>query len=331
MRFGLFATLVITLLLPAAVVAQSFGDIGDNTSSFTISASPQYPSPYGTATLSFLSPTIDLTSATMTITVAGKNAYQGTVRSFAVPLGKAGSITNIAVTIVSGGTTYAQTLKIQPQDVVLVAEPVASAPVLYPGKPAVPLEGSVRVVAATNLRGANGNASNPTALSYSWAVDGVQIANASGIGKATILVASPLQYRSREISVTVASQDGSLVGGAALSLSAEEPSVRVYENSPLLGIRFDRALSGTYTIGGVESTLYAAPFSLPTTAGAPLLRWFLNGDAVQTGNVLTLRPTGSGRGTATLSLVASAGDYSKATANLSLFFGEAPNSNFFGL
>ncbi|MFA5997782.1 MAG: hypothetical protein WC814_00045 [Candidatus Paceibacterota bacterium] len=331
MRFGLFASLIITLLLPAVVAAQSLGELEDGTTSFTVSVSPQYPVPYGTATLSFLSPTIDLTSATMTIIVAGKNVYQGSVRPFAVPLGKVGSITNIVVTIASGGTDYRQTLTVQPQDVALIAEPVSSAPVLYPGKPLVPLEGKIRVVAMSNLRSAGGKASSPSALSYSWAVDGVKIANASGIGKTTILVASPLQYRSREISLTVMSQDGGLVGGATLSLSAEEPSVRVYENSPLLGIRFDRALSGTHTIEGAESTLYAAPFSLPTTTGTPLLQWFLNGDAVQTGNALTLRPTGSGRGTATLSFVASAGDYSKATANLSLSFGAQPSTNLFGL
>ena len=103
------------------------------------------------------------------------------------------------------------------------------------------------------------------------------------------------------------------------------------ENDSLLGIRYDRALSNHYAIAGAESTLYAAPFSFPTTNGVPLLQWFLNGATAQTGNSITLRPTGSGEGDASLSLVASAGAYTTATANLSLSFGSKPGSNFFGL
>jgi len=265
------------------------------------------------------------------VSVNGSNIYQGSVRPVAVPLGKAGSVTKIIVMLSSGGTNYFQTLSIQPQDVVLIAEPLSSAPVLYPGKPLVPLEGDVRIVAIANVRNASGKAVSPSALSYSWTVDGVQIANSSGIGKSAVIVASPLQYRARDVSVSVMSPDGNLVGGDSLSLSPQEPSIRLYENDPLLGIRFDRALSDTYTIDGTEATLYAAPFSLPTTNGLPFIQWFLNGSAAQTGNLITLRPSGSGQGSASLSLTASAGGNTPAATNLSLIFGATRSSNFFGL
>jgi hypothetical protein len=182
-----------------------------------------------------------------------------------------------------------------------------------------------------NLKNAGGTSLDPGVLSYAWTVDGTQIANSSGIGKEVVIVASPMQYRVRDVSVAVRSQDGSQVGGASLSLSALEPSVRIYGNDPLLGIRFDHALSNNYAIAGAESTLYAAPFSLPTTNGTPLFQWFLNGAVAQTGSSITLRPTGSGQGSASLSLVASSGGYTTATANLSLTFGATSGSNLFGL
>ena len=172
-----------------------------------------------------------------------------------------------------------------------------------------------------NLADTSGKSTSPTTYSYAWTVDDTRIANSSGIGKSAIIVASPLQYRSRTVSVAVTNANGSQVGGASLSLSAEQPSLRVYENDPLLGIRYDRARSGSYTISSAEMTLYAAPFSLPTTGGAPFIQWFLNGSSVQTGNSITLRPTGSGKGKASLSLVASAGESNTATTNLSLIFG----------
>jgi len=333
MRSGILMTLA--LALPLLASAQSLpgleglgGVVGP---SFSISMAPQYPAPFSTATLSFLSTTIDLSNATLAVSANGKNIYQGSIQPVSIQLGKAGSVTNISATMTSGDATYKQVLSVQPEDVVLVAEPMASVPPLYPGKPSVPLEGSVRVVTVANLRNAGGTMLNPASLSYAWTVDSTQIANSSGIGKMSVIVASPLQYRARNVSVIVRSSDGALVGGASLSLSPVNPTVRIYENDSLLGIRFDHALLSGYTIGGSESTLYAAPFSFPTIGGAPTLQWFLNGSAAQTGNMITLRPTGSGQGSASLSLVASSGSYTTATTNLSLVFGAKPSTNFFGL
>ena len=326
----LLIALAFALLVPGAALAQSLGGLG-NTSSFTLSASPQYPAPYSTATLSFLSSSLTLSNATLSVSVGGKNIYQGSVQPVAVTLGKAGSITNVTATISSNGAKYSQVLSIQPEDVALVVEPIASVPPLYPGKPSVPLEGSVRVVAMANVRNMKGVPLDPSTLSYAWTVDSTQIADSSGIGKSAIMVASPLQYRVRTVSVVVMSQDGALVGGDSITLSPVNPTVLIYENDPLLGIRFDHALSNSYAITGAESTLYAAPISFPTTGGTPLLQWFLNGAAAQTGNSITLRPTGSGQGSASLSLTASAGSYTTAMANLSLSFGAAASTNLFGL
>jgi len=329
MRSGLIATLIFALLLPIAASAQAIGAIGGE--AFSVSVSPQYPEPMGRAIISMLSSTIDLANATIVVSVAGKEIYRGNAQPVAIPLGKAGSVTTAKVTAIWANESYTQTISIQPQDVAIIAEPISSAPVLYPGKPLVPIEGSVRVVAVANVQDSKGKMLDPASLSYSWTVDDTRIANSSGIGKTAIIVASPLEYRSRSVSVAVTSQDGALAGGASFSLSAQQPSVRIYENDPLLGIVYDRALSDAYNISGTEDTLFAAPFSFPITNGAPLLQWFLNGEAVQTGNSITLRPTGSGQGNASLSLVASAGESAKATENLSLSFGAAPGGGFFGL
>ena len=163
-------------------------------------------------------------------------------------------------------------------------------------------------------------------------VDDTKIVNASGIGKDTIVVASPMQYRERTVSVTVRSQDESVGSGASLSLAPQEPIIRIYKNDPLLGILYDHTISNSHTISGTETSFYGAPYSFPTTGGAPKLQWFLNGAMAQTGNSITLRPTGSGQGNASLSLVALAGDSTTATTNLSLSFGVATGGGgFFGL
>src|SRR3989344_9305709 len=138
-------------LLPGAASAQSLGNLGGN-DSFTVSVSPQYPAPYSQATLSFVSSALNLSNATLIVSIAGKETYRGSVQPVSVTLGKAGSVTKVTTTISAGGASQKQTISIQPQDVALIVEPVSSAPPLYPGKPFVPLEGDSRVVAAANLR-----------------------------------------------------------------------------------------------------------------------------------------------------------------------------------
>ncbi len=330
MRLSVFAALALTLL-PITASAQSLASPLGNTNTFSITVTPQYPAPLGQAVISLLSSELDLTNATVSVSVNGKQIYKGSARPIIVPLGKGGSVSTVLVTVSYGDGQYQESVTIQPQEVSLIAEPVATAPALYLGKPFVPLEGTTRVVAVASLRDAGGKTIDPATLSYAWTVDGAQIAGSSGIGKSAVMVASPLRYRNRQVSVAIQSQDGALVGGAALSLSSEEPRIRIYENNPLLGIRYDHALSNTYAIAESEASLYAAPYSLPKLGRAPVLRWFLNGSPAQTGSSLTLRPAGVGRGTAELSVTASAGTEAIATAALTISFGSQAGSNFFGL
>lgn len=330
MRFGFFTILAITLFFPGIIFAEGLGEVGSS-DPFSISVAPQYPAPGSSATISFLSYLLDLNNATVTVSVGNKQIYKGTSQPISIPLGKAGSVTSVTVVISSGTTSYTKSLVLQPQDVSIIVEPISSSPVLYPGKPSVPLEGDSRIVAVANISDAGGKAIDPSTLSYSWTVDGAQIANSSGIGKSAIIVASPLQYRERPVSVVVQSQMGNLVGGASLSLAPKEPTVRLYENDPLLGIRFDHALPSTYSIRGAELSVYAAPFSMPLIHGTPFVQWFLNGSPVQTGSLVTLRPSGKGEGDATLSLTASTGTSLNATSLISLSFGAKRSTNFFGL
>lgn len=325
----LILAIALASLLPSAAFAQT---IGATETPFTLSVSPQYPQPYSQVTVSVLSSSLDLTNATLNVSTNNADIYQGNAQPVTVTLGAAGSVTNVTAIIASNGSSYLETVSIQPEDVALVAEPVASAPVLYPGKPSVPLEGGTRVVAVANFATAGGKALDPNALDYTWTVDGTEITGGSGIGKTALVVASPLEYRDRAVSVTVQSQDGALVGGDSLTLTPEEPTVRIYANDPLLGILFDHALADSYAISGSEAALYAAPYSFPTASGAPAVQWFLNDNAAQTGNSITLRPTGAGAGNASLSVTASAGDSTTAAADLSLSFGASSSGlNIFGL
>lgn len=330
------AACVLTLAAPLAM-AQSVSDLSNLTSEgapppTTLTLTPSYPQPYGTATLSVQSTTLSLGNATLAVSVNGKSVYQGNVQPVTITIGAPGVATTISTTVTSQGQSYPTSMTIDPGDVSLVEEPLASVPPLYPGKPLVPLSGQVRLVAIAGFATAAGTPINPNTLSYTWTEDGSVLGSASGIGRSSVVVAAPLEYRASDISVSITTQDGVEQGGGSVSLSPQDPSVRIYASDPLLGILFDHALAGPFAITGTEASFYAAPYSFATSNGAPAINWFLNGASAGNTNSVTLRPTGTGSGNGTLSVsVSESGLYENATADLPLSFGSSGSTNFLGL
>jgi len=324
-RAALLAGLVCAL--PSLASAQTFGA----GTPFTLSVTPDNPAPYGTVRITPIANQVDVANATMTVTANGKTVASGNAGPATITLGAAGVPITIVVRLTEAGSVYTEQVIVTPQGIVLVAEPLSSAPPLYPGKALVPLGGSVRVVAVADMRSTGGKRLNPDTLSYAWTVDGVDFDGASGIGRKTAIVDSPLPYHSSSVVVTVISPDGLLASGASIDLVSTDPSVRIYERDPLLGIRFDRVLTSPYALPGAEATLYAGLYSFPTSLGAPSLQWFVNGILAQTARLITLRPTGSGAGTASLSVSGTSGGEAAASSDLSVTFGSSGGSTLFGL
>jgi hypothetical protein len=119
-----------------------------------------------------------------------------------------------------------------------------------------------------------------------------------------------------------------VVGQASLLISPGNPLVRIYENDPLLGPLYDTALPSSVTLTDSEDTYRAVPYYFNST---PSLTWQVNGTPSQTGPDITVRPSGSGEGTAMLGVSGSTGALGQsAEAGLSVTFGKS-GSGFFGL
>lgn len=322
----LSALALASYLAPVIATAQSVG----STDPITLSVSPDYPAPYGQITITPSSGLLTLSSASFVLSVNGKEIYRGNAKPVAISLGAGGTATTIRGTLIDSSGSYSTSVLVRPQDVALVIEPVSSAPALYLGKPLVPLEGTARIVAVANMRTASGVALDPNTLFYAWTVDNAQIGSVSGAGKTSIVVNTPLQYRQSTVSVSVSNADGTLVGGDSVTLSGNAPSVRIYENDSLLGIRFDHALSGSYSLNAAEEMLFGVPYSFPLANGAPTLAWFLNSVSAQGGSGITLRPTGTGKGSASVSLTATSKEGTTASTNIQFGFGSG-STNIFGL
>ncbi|MEJ0053723.1 MAG: hypothetical protein WDN10_03310 [bacterium] len=324
MRF--FAYALLGILLPATVFAQ--GVFGTGGPALTLAISPDYPRPYDTITASLSSNSIDLAAAIITILADGKEIPMTNGRA-RVTLGAAGSATVVKAIATIGGQAYSASQTVRPAEVALIAEPAATSHPFYPGGFGIPSQGQVRLVALPDLRATGGKRFTDGTLVYKWKLNGQELADLSGIGRSVVSMTAPVRYRDATIEVTVLSPDQSLVADSVLRISPSDPSVRVYESDPLLGIRYDRALGDEFAMPGAEATFVAVPYGFART---PAIVWTVNSGASGSNPAITLRSTG-GKGSAAVSVTATLPQlFETATRALRISFGETSGgTGIFGL
>ncbi len=297
------------------------------TDPLTLSINPTYPRPYQTVTVTPESTLIDLSASSITFSVNGTVVQKSTGgESAAITIGGPGTVTTIKVTALNNGTTYTKTQVIRPADVALIVEPTSTTHPFYEGASLVGSEGRLRLIAVPDLRTSSGVQIPASSLVYTWKNGEQILQGSSGIGKSVLTATAPVRYRDSVITVTVTSQDSSVVGQASVRISPRDPVLKVYENDPLLGPLFDTALSNSITLNDTEATYRAVPYYFTSN---PTLTWEVNGAASQTGKDITVRPSGNGKGTASLRVSATSGTLGQtANTTLTVGFGKTTNSIF---
>ncbi len=299
---------------------------------FFININPLYPQPYSSVQLSLSSNSISVTNSTFSVSVNGKKVGVGTgAQQISFETGAPGKSMVVVVSATFHGKVYKKTLTLHPASVALVVEPLATAPVWYQGIPTIPSFGKVRLVAIPNMQ-ANGKQIDPSKLSYSWKI-GDQMLPTSGVGKDSAIIDAPLPYRNILVSVVVHNLQNTQTAQQALTMVSNTPIVHIYADNPLTGIDYNHALSSSAQIGSVESTFVAVPYGFPLGGDTPSTTWSLNDVTVQTGPLLTVRPQGSGTGSATMSAtVQKEPEDVQESAQLSIQFGShASGFGLFGL
>lgn len=294
----------------------------------SITLSPEYPRPYDTVTIRVDSTLVDLAASTIQILVNGKVVAENS-RTASFTMGAPGTRSTITVRAKDDAGLHQAQMVVSGADVALVVEPTSTVPPFYLGARLVAPEGSVRIIALPDFQNANGTKIPPQNLSYTWKFGDRILQNESGIGKNILSARAPVRYRDAQITLTVTTQDKSLVAEATTRVSPVDPLVRVYTNDPLRGINFATALSGTRSLSGEEESYRAVPYFFRTT---PTIQWTLNGTPSDTDPNLTVRTTGTTKGTAVLGVTASEkGTFNSAENRFTIQFGEGKSTGIFGL
>ena len=291
---------------------------------------PDYPRPYQTVTVVPESSSIDLSASRVTATVNGTTVSEGSgAEPIYVTVGGPGTVTTVVVRASTGGQTYTKTLAIRPADVALIVEAQSSAHPFYEGGRLVASEGGLRIVAIPDLRTSSGAVLSANDLVYTWRNGEQILQRESGIGKYVLTATAPVLHRDARISVTVTSQDQSVVAQAATAIAPSDPTVRVYRRDPLLGPLYGTALPKTTQLAGTEESFRAVPYFFGQPPG---FVWQVNGVPNDTDDDITVRAVGEGRGRALLGVTArSSTSLESAGSSLAVEFGENSGFSFFGL
>jgi hypothetical protein len=335
MKYLYLAVILLTsaTMAPQTLFAQTFEGLGTQSNALSVSVSPKRPGPNQPVTVTIESFSLDLNRSEISWFLNGKIQTENIgQKTFSFKTGGPGSISNILIVVKTReGTVTEQSLNIRPATVDLIWEAVSYTPPFYKGKALYPFQGTVKVVAIPNIVTQNGGLLDAKNLVYTWKVDGHPATDVSGYGKNFIFFNGGIPLKPTSVTVEVASLDQTYAAEGSTKFSPVQPQVIFYEDSPLLGTLYGKAMSKNTTLQNEEIKITAVPYFAGTRNkedGNLEYEWQMNNQIVQMfGNKSSLafrQEKGEvGMGMATVSLVVSNPKkiFQSAMAGLSLSFG----------
>jgi hypothetical protein len=259
--FRTLTPLIALITLMPLVASAQLGLVGLETS-VVIVMSPQNPGPHQDVQLTAQSSVFDLSHSDLTWRANGKVIGSGTgATRVSITTGGFGSESDVTVDVIGINNTIASaSATIIPTSLDLLYESDAYAPPFYQGR-TLPSPGSSLVLQAMpHFFRPSGAAVAASDLTYTWRKNGQVLGSLSGKGKYAVVVPAPVLYGRDTISVEAHSTDGLLQGEASLAIAAQDPQVLLYEDHPIFGLRYSRALTATTFTSESEMTFAAIPY-----------------------------------------------------------------------
>ncbi len=224
---------------------------------------PENPGPNELVNVSISSFSTDLNAASITWKINNKTIKSGKgVKTFSFSTGGFNSTTDLDIVIYTNeGDTVEKSYSITPTNVDLVWQAYGYTPPFYKGKTLFSHQDMIQFVAIPHMKDSSGREISPKNLIYTWTRNGSVAGDYSGYGKNTYTVVGSIISRPLDVSVEVSSPDVNGVGTAEVVASPIEPTVLMYEKSPLYGIQFQKALTNTVELNDAkEITVIGIPY-----------------------------------------------------------------------
>lgn len=243
----------------------------------SIELAPTYPKPNSTVNVGLKMYTEDLNSSLITWIVNGKKVAEGRGEiNQTINTPSSGSKLDITVYVtLQSGTTFTKSINLRLGEVYIAWESDSYTPPFYKGKALFPPQGEVRVSAFPELYSGSTKI-NSSKLNYKWTVNNQVEQSQSGYGKSSILLKGPILGTELNINLLVTDPVTNAVAQGNLNIKPNKPVIVFYENNPLYGIVYEKALNLGTTLKGEEVSVIASPFFL-NTKDIIKYSWKMNG------------------------------------------------------
>jgi len=253
------ALVAVPVYLPARTSAQI--SIPGAETALSLALSPQYPAPDSGVTLTLQSFLFDIDSSTVTWTVNGKVIAQGDgIKTLDVKTGPIGSKLSVVADIAGPDGSASAAATVIPTSIDLLWESDSYTPPFYGGR-ALPSAGSrVHLVAIPHFVSANGEEIPSDRIIFTWKKDNEVLETLSGRGKSSATIEGPSLFGTETVVVDASAVDGSIAGQALVRIPDTEPLLTLYENHPLFGVLYHRALDASAFVPENEVSFTAVPY-----------------------------------------------------------------------
>jgi len=231
------------------------------TDDIILEMTPQNPSPGQQVRVEVESFTTDLQKAIITWTINGEARQQEVGNQTFIFIAPNAGINTVVgvVTSFSNGSVARDSIIITPSNVDVIVEGLTYTPPMYNGRALFTHQSEVNIAAIPTLI-ENGRQLSANEIFYGWEINGTYIRDVSGVGRDNIIYRGRVISRPITIDVTAENISGTLKARKIIVLEPEEPEILLYEQNPLQGVLFEKALLGQFNIEREELAVAAVPY-----------------------------------------------------------------------
>lgn len=233
----------------------------------SVTMSPSIPKPNEGVSVRVDSYSTNLNGAYIVWKINDQKVLEGlgevTLLFTAPPAGE--SLTIVMEASKADGGTVEKKITVAPADLDLTYEAETYAHPFFQGRPTFTNSSRIRVAAVPKFIDPLTKREIPANnLIYTWRIDGTVDQKISGYGKSYADIVGKLISRGLDIEVEVEAIESPLKAHARLFIEDSQPDIAVYEDHPLYGVIFERAVDAerSYPVAENEISLLAVPYSM---------------------------------------------------------------------
>lgn len=278
-----YLLLLSLIFLPLQSIAQIQTSAFDEVA--VIELSPENPSPRETVYAKVQSSQYeDITRANIIWYVDGVEKKRGLgERAYQFQAPSNGKSMSVSVTVQKeNGYSYKGSKSLRPGNLDLIYEADTYTPPFYKGRSLFTHQSTITVAAIADFV-ESGTKLSKNKIVYTWKKDGEKLSDLSGVGKDTLVIQGKMIQRPFYVSVLAESLNSDLKAEKRILFNQINPNVVLYENNPIYGNIFEKALTGTFNFDREEVGITAVPYFFSTenrSSSAVKYSWFENGKKV---------------------------------------------------